>query len=588
MITEQNKNKIIKLLNQGIQYHHNVVRILKKNPRVFVDQPEDRPSELTQSISAAEKCYNEVLNIDKNNYDSLRHLGILYLDQGNTKQAKKNFQKASAHHKKRHEVYNNLGSVFLKEGSLDEALKYFKICLNLRPSYLPAINNLAKLCIENNNIEDSLKYAGLAYSAQPNNNISLRQYANAKILKGDNFEGIKLLKDHLANDKNDIEALHLLAQTYKIQGNFRESERLYYEILSIDQYDATAFFALSTFKKIDISKDVVSNFIKITKNKNFASDPQASKIFAALFTFMESDKKFDQAIHHLRKMNETVNNLYKPNLDLEKKFISKLKKEFSENLIKENSKFGSESSRPIFILGMPRSGTTLIEQILSSHHEVYGAGELTFLPNVLDLPSYNEQDIASKKLKKVISSLSKKNINNWSNDYLSKLSFLNSNESHVTDKLPHNFIRIGFIKILFPKAKIIYCKRDAMDNCFSLYRQFFNSPHFFFYDQELIGEYYKMHQDLMHFWIKECNIEMYQLNHEQLVDDPKKIVSDTLNYCNLEWDDNCMQFYKNKRSVRTASNVQVREPINRKSIQSWKKYEKELALMMRTLNYQNA
>ena len=81
---------------------------------------------------------------------------------------------------------------------------------------------------------------------------------------------------------------------------------------------------------------------------------------------------------------------------------------------------------------------------------------------------------------------------------------------------------------------------------------------------------------------------MYQLNHEQLVDDPKKIVSDTLNYCNLEWDDNCMQFYKNKRSVRTASNVQVREPINRKSIQSWKKYEKELALMMRTLNYQNA
>ena len=112
MITEQKKSKIIKLLKQGIQYHHKLVEILSTNPRVFVDQPEDRPKELNHSINAAEECYNEVLKIDKNNYDSLRHLGILYLDQGEFQKAKKFFQKASAHHKNRHEVYNNLECFF--------------------------------------------------------------------------------------------------------------------------------------------------------------------------------------------------------------------------------------------------------------------------------------------------------------------------------------------------------------------------------------------------------------------------------------------------------------------------------------------
>ena len=587
MITEQKKSKIIKLLKQGIQYHHKLVEILSTNPRVFVDQPEDRPKELNHSINAAEECYNEVLKIDKNNYDSLRHLGILYLDQGEFQKAKKFFQKASAHHKNRHEVYNNLGSVFLREGAYDDALKCFQTCLKMSPNYLPAINNLAKLCIENSNIEDSIKYAELAYSAQPENKISLRQYANAKILKGDIFEGIRLLKDHLTNN-NDIEALHLLAQAFKIQGNFKESERLYNEILSFDQNDATAFFALSTFSKIEIDKNIIDNFVKIAESENFENDPQASKIFAALYSFMERDKNFDQSIQYLHKMNATVNNLYNPNWDNEIKFISKLKKEFSEDLIKKYSKFGNKSSRPIFILGMPRSGTTLIEQILSSHQHVYGAGELTFLPNVLDLPSYNENNVAIKKLRNIINSLSEKSVGSWSNKYLSKLSFINNSEDRVTDKLPHNFIRIGLIKILFPNANIIYCKRDSMDNCFSLYRQFFNSPHFFFYDQKLIGQYYNMHEDLMKFWIHNCNINMYQLNHEELVDDPKKIVSDILNYCELDWDDNCMEFHKNKRSVRTASNVQVREPINRKSIQSWKKYEKELALLKKTLNYTNA
>ena len=166
-------------------------------------------------------------------------------------------------------------------------------------------------------------------------------------------------------------------------------------------------------------------------------------------------------------MNKVVHESYDPDWREEKKFITLIKKSFSHKLIEKYSKFGNESSRPIFILGMPRSGTTLIEQILSSHSQVFGAGELTFLPNVLDLPSYNENNLAFKGLNKVMTTLSEKNITTWSNNYLKKLNFINEDKKFVTDKLPHNFIRIGLIKILFPKAKIIYCKRNPIDNCLS-------------------------------------------------------------------------------------------------------------------------
>lgn len=588
MLSEQNKKQIIENLTQGIKYHQDALDIIKTNPRVFFDDVDQRPQQLVQSIADAKMCYTKVLKVDKNNYDALRHLGILELDQGDTKKAKKNFLKAMMHHKNKHEIYNNLGSVFLKDGELDEALKNFKICLKMNSSYLPVINNLALVSIEYKNIEDSLKYASLAYSAQPKNKIAVRHYAHAKILAGDNFEGIRLLKELLLEEDKDLETLHLLGQTYKTLGNFKETEDIYNKILAIDKYDATAFYNLSSLSKIKIDNNIIERFKKISSKADFEKNPQSASVFAALYTLTERDKKFDQAIKYLHKMNKVIHESFDSDWKEEEKFITLIKKSFSHNLIEKYSKFGNESSRPIFILGMPRSGTTLIEQILSSHSQVFGAGELTFLPNVLDLPSYNEKNLAFKGLNKIMSTLNEKNIDSWSNNYLKKLDLINKDNKFVTDKLPHNFIRIGLIKILFPKAKIIYCKRDAMDNCFSLYRQYFNSPHFFFYDQKLIGQYYNMHEELMHFWAHDCNIQMYQLNHEELVDEPKKVVSDILKYCNLAWEESCMKFYNNKRSVRTASSVQVREPINRKSIQSWKKYENELASMYKILNYKNA
>ena len=157
----------------------------------------------------------------------------------------------------------------------------------------------------------------------------------------------------------------------------------------------------------------------------------------------------------------------------------------NKELIDENSKYGSQSEKPIFIVGMPRSGTTLIEQILASHSKIFGAGELVYLANITRFETYNEKNqLALQRVKSIKKWMTEENISKWGEEYLLKINQLSSNEKHVTDKLPHNFVRLGLIKILFTNAKIIYCKRNAIDNCYSLFKSLFHQPHYYFYDHD--------------------------------------------------------------------------------------------------------
>jgi hypothetical protein len=234
---------------------------------------------------------------------------------------------------------------------------------------------------------------------------------------------------------------------------------------------------------------------------------------------------------------------------------------------------------------MPRSGTTLIEQILGSHSEVYGAGELPYIPHTIIAPSYNINHEGEKRYETINNWISKDVISRWGEHYLTLISKIYDYDDspRVTDKLPHNFIHLGMIKILFPKAKIIYCKRNAIDNCLSLLKTAFEQDHYYFYDQKLIALYYNLHLEFMNYWQNECEINMYTLNHEELVNDPQNTISKVLKFCNLEWEDGCMMFHKSKRRVSTASSTQVRQPINKKSIGAWEKYKDDLQLMIKTL-----
>ena len=217
---------------------------------------------------------------------------------------------------------------------------------------------------------------------------------------------------------------------------------------------------------------------------------------------------------------------------------------------------------------MPRSGTTLVEQILSSHPNVFGGDELNYIP-----------DLVKKYLKKDLNLFNTDSeiLRQISNEYIDRLKKLSSDSKKITDKLPMNFKWIGLIKIILPNSKIVHCTRDSRDICLSIFKNFFTSNKMnFAYDIKEICEYYNLYSNMMKYWQTLLPNFIYDINYEKLVKKPNDQIKYLLKECNLDWNDNCLKFYENKRAVQTRSDIQVRQKIYKTSINSWKNYRKDL------------
>ena len=299
------------------------------------------------------------------------------------------------------------------------------------------------------------------------------------------------------------------------------------------------------------------------------------------FEYFKNKKEFEQSYKYLAKMNQYCNDLEEYDIKKDEIFFERLKKD----TVYPDLKYSKISTIPIFICGMPRSGTTLCEQILSAHSDVYGAGELRYLMQLTNLQDVVQPD--KDTINNYFDSLlSDKTLINIRERYLEMIATINKkNAQYVCDKMPHNFLLIDLIISILPEAKIIYCKRKPEDNCFSLLTQrFVEGRHHYCYDQKTLANYYLLHEKLMGIWLKKYKNKIFILDNEDLVNNQRKITSRLLEFCDLEWEENCMEFYKNKRQVRTASLEQVRQPINKGSIGAWENYRPYLSEMIQTLN----
>ncbi len=558
------QNKILNLLKDGIANHSN------------------------KKFLQAKKNYEKVLKLDHNNYDALRHLGILNLDQNRLEIAEKFFKKSIKVRPDLPEAYNNMGSIHFRNKKYEQAAEAYNNCLKINPNYLPAINNVATMHNKLGQGEKSIKFAKMAYAAQPDNTLSIRNYAHALVLSGKDFEGIKILKN-LTDNNPDSESINLLGNVYRENGDIERGIECYLKVLKLENSNPHAFYHASNSRNVKISDQQISDAENKLSEVDFQDSHEASVLSFGLYNVIEKKKNLKKAFHYLMLGNNIENKILKPDIKNEFDYFKIIKRNITKKIISENKNYGSLSEQPIFIVGMPRSGTTLIEQILSSHSKVFGAGELPFIPHTIVAPSYNHNRIADERYENTENWLNEVNIKRWSDNYLKLTSEISGYDGsqHITDKLPHNFIHLGIIRVLFPNSKIIYCKRDPMDNCLSLLRTPFEQDHYYFYDQKLIAEYYNLHLEFMDYWKNSCGIEMYTLQHETLVEKPEETIRDVLDYCNLKWEKNCLNFHKSKRKVTTASSTQVRQPINKNSIRSWKKYENELALMKEILDHKN-
>ena len=546
---------------------------------------------LSGNLERAQVLYKNILKKAPSHFDTIRHLGISYQDRQMYDLAEKYYLKAYEIDSSHFSILNNLGTIKFLQFKMDEALEFYKKAFKANPKYVPVINNISAFYHRLIRDEECMKFSKLALSIEPNNQTTKINYAKALSISGEPNDSIKAIEifQSIAKAYPDSNNYKNLATAYRNAGKLKESHSYFTKALDCDLNDIGAFFNLSASKLYKPIDKVLIDFEKKLKSeKNLIITDKVALTFG-LYNNYNKLKKYEKASKFLLMGNKLMDNWINTNINQEEIFLKAIKEIFSMEYINKNKLDNkldiNDKTRPIFILGMPRSGTTLCEQIISSHSTVFGGGELQSFVEVSEIgqtTNVNDNDIENYRSK----------LNNMTRDlfkqkrevYLKKLKKISSNASFVTDKLPHNFVLIGFIKILFPNAKIIYCKRDKTDNCFSLYtHKFVDKSHGYSYNQRTLGKYYNLHLMLMEHWLKIFKNEIYILDHEKLIDNQEKYTREILKYCELNWEPACLEFYKTKREVLTASNEQVREPINKKSISAWKKYDNILEPLKKSL-----
>ncbi len=435
-------------------------------------------------------------------------------------------------------VLNNIGLINSNMNNFKVAREYLEKVLNINDKFIDAIINLSNLALKEKKTDEA---------------------------KENLIKALKLSKT-VQND----EVINLnLGQLNQQMGFFDEAIKNFQVINKINQNNTAADRGISTIHKYKDEND--DHYVLMNKKlKNIKDQSNLKDLYFALGKANEDLKKFKESFNFFRLGNNIAHKEIGYDIETDKKLFLNIKEFFSND---ETNPLKSCSKKMIFIVGMPRSGTTLVEQIVSSHKNVYGAGELEFLNESLNQMLLTNNEFIYKKSNEISSD----ELSKIQSNYIQKVDIFENNKEFLTDKAPLNFRWIGFIKLLFPKSKIIHCKREAMDTCFSSYQNAFAGISLpFTYNLKNLGIYYNLYRNLMDFWNSKYSNSIYTISYEKLVSDQIKETKNLINYCDLEWDNACLEPHKNKKIVATASLSQVRSPIYKSSIKKWENFSDEL------------
>ena len=516
------------------------------------------------------KISSKILDQFNEQIEIVKIVVISYLNQKNYFKAEQ-YLKNSLSKSNSAELNYFLGNSLKIQDKYSEAIDAYNKSISLNPDYSEAYNNLA-------NVQ---KKIGLLDKASSN-------YLNAIKCKIDNIEAYYNLANLQKSQKKYVDAIKNYNKVIKINSNFAEAYNNIGTINSIlGKFEEAKKFFVKAIEINYLFSEPYKNYVQSTNikendkifnrlleiiNQNDLNEEQKEVFYySASKGFFDLNKNED-AFKYLNLANEIKFSRSNYSFKKEKKEFKEIK-DYFYNREQSNKKFPDQDNCiPIFILGMPRSGTSLVEQIISNHSEVHGAGELDLLPiSVKDSKWQNFDDFSMV-------------INNIRSSYFKKLKKISS-KKYITDKLPGNFKRIGFILNAFPEAKIIHLERNPMAVCWSNYKSNFNSPGMSFtLNQELIAEYYLLYKDLIGFWKKKYPKKIINLNYESLVENYKEEVKKLFLNLNLKWEKQLFDFHKNERPVETASFRQVRRKIYKKSSEQWQNYKEQLKPMTKILS----
>ena len=438
-------------------------------------------------------------------------------------------------------VYKNIADNLKAQGKIKEAIIKYNCAIKIKNNFDEVYNKLGLIYYDLGKIEEAIFNYKKAIKYNPNFFIAYNNLGNA------------------------LQAL----------GEIDQAVLSYHEAIKIKPNFAVAYRNLSSVKKFKINDAEIDEMISLVKKNDLSSTDLVNFNFA-LGKANNDINHYEKAFTYFNEANRIYKNIIQYDISKDNNLFKSIKILFNNpipTLFDSNANKNLDSPKPIFILGMPRSGSTLIEQIISTHSQIYGAGELNILDRIIRDIDWSD----SKNFQKILKVINIK--------YLTTLKEFNRSKKYITDKMPLNFRWIGFILLSMPQAKIIHTKRDSIATCWSIYKNFFvGRENNYAYNQLDINNFYKLYLNLMNFWKQQFPGQIYELDYEKITENIELESRRVLEYIGLKWEKQCIDFHKTKRVIKTNSAHQVRQKLYTGSSAEWHNYKKYLQTLIQSLD----
>jgi len=489
------------------------------------------------------------------------------------------------------DAWINLGVCHRALGEFANAAKCYERAIVIAPSVPLGYKNLGMVHVDQDDHESAAAAFAKALEVEPDSASSEHALAYSLRCIGRSDEAIAHYRRAIDIEPDRATAYLDLANYLQMLDRFDEAEQWAEKLLERDPENSEALFALSSFRtpKIRTPEALLGHVEALVDKKGASAEDRARYAFAAA-RLHERAGDDDRTFHFYKVANDIRKEGYSINWDAYSNWFAELKQVYTADLIAEKSALGHASNRPIFVIGMPRTGTTLVEQIIAAHHSAFGVGEFQYLEKMVQGLSGSGDGGAGYPA--CVAGFDGKTLTGLAEGYLAAIDIAATRldaaamagTGHSVDKYPGNLFRVGLISILFPNASIVHCRRDPLDTCLSNYFQPFERQHLAYsFDLEDLGRYYRLYHDLMEHWRRVLPKPFFELDYDQLVREPEPVVRGMIEHCGLAWDDACLEFHSQGRQVETASLWQVRQPIYSGSSGKWRRYEKHLGPLKEAL-----
>jgi len=556
----------------------NAVELVSRAVLTLPDQPMYHAS-LGQAYTAlgklteAQSSFQNAIAINPDFVAAHSNMGNVLKEMGHLEKAVDSYQKALALNPDLPATWYNLANSQHELGRLSDAVGSYEKAIHLKPASLEAHNNLG-LTLQSlgRNSEAAICYQK-AIDIQPQFVEAHNNLGNVYREMGHLEDAAAKYRDALAINSNFAEAHDNFGKTLMDMGRMDEALISFRHAIRINPESAESYRHITILKKFtEIDNDVQS--MQGLFERLDSRDAGKIHLSFGLGKAFEDMQDYDGAFKYFLAGNRLLKESREGRVGNYETLFKAQMELFGSSLFEKFLSTGHQDETPIFILGMPRSGSTLVEQILASHLDVHGGGELDILAGIhaSNMPGNHLWDT------NLLEGMGK--------SYIKSVRSISPTTRFITDKMPRNFLFIGLIKLILPNAKIIHCCRNSMDTCLSIFKSYFAGPgHEYANDLVDLGQYFKLYKTLMEHWKTLFPDFIHDIHYEEIVADPERQIRLLLRQCNLEWDANCLKFYDTSRPVRTASAQQVRQPIYTNSVEGWKRYETQLKPLKDTLKF---